>query len=160
MAGKASIYTIATTGQSESNARTANTIVEFGAGATNPDANSHIRKITKHYIEDLSIHPNPNRHLSEIQDGKLGTIEYIIEGWHEDPDSNAGHTRLDAMMIADKSNASLPFGIFGIRYNEMSQHDFNPDSTKGLILFDYIVDKLDEQGKANFICRLYRNGAV
>ncbi len=161
MAGTAAIYTISSDGEDETDAESANTIIEFGDGASNPDALAQITNISKRYVEDLSLHPNPNRHLTEIQDGKLGTIEYIIEGRIENPDSAGFNTRLDTMMTSDKSNASLPYGIFGVRYDAMSGLiDFNPSATQGLILFDAFVSKKDEFGKATFMLRLYQNGSV
>ncbi len=159
--GTSAIYRIDTTGETESDATTANEIIEFGTGATNPDARSILKSVRIQHIEDLSIHPNPNRHLSQIQANKLGTIEYIIRGEFKRPDSAGGVTKLLNWMTNDKTNTSLPFGRFGIRVDNISQLDLTPSATIGLILFNsWIEDVEDFQSNAEFELHLYRNGSV
>ena len=161
MAGTAAIFRIDAVGDTEVTARTANQIVEFGTGAINPDAKSHASFISKHYIRDVSIHPNPNRELSAIQDGKLGTIEVIIRGFVDDP-SNAGlHSRIDTWMTNAMTNAALPFGRIGIRWDNSNTFNLTPSATIGYILFDYILEDVEEfQNKHTFTLRLFRNGSV
>ena len=161
MAGTAAIYRIDANGDTEATARTANQIVEFGTGATNPDAKSHASFISFQYLRDVSIHPNPNRELSQIQDGKLGTIEVTIRGFIEDP-SNAGmFARVDAWMTNAQANASLPFGRIGIRWDNSNTFDLTPTSAFGYILFDFKIEDVEEfQNKHAFTLRLYRNGSV
>lgn len=162
MAGTASLFRIESTGQTESTARTAGTIIEFNStSGGSPDDSSKIDSLDIHYIEDISVHPNPNRHLSQIQDGKLGTIEFVIKGHIDNPDSAGLIGKFKTFMENDKTNTSLPFGKFGIRYDNMSQFDLTPTSTQGLILFDFQIKDVEEfQNKAEWIARLYRNGSV
>lgn len=161
MAGTASIYRIDSNGDTESTARTANEIVEFNGSSLNPDDLSYTTSFKTHYINDVSLHPNPNRHLTQIQDGKLGIIEIEIQGVFSTPDSALGITRFDAWMKNDKTNTSLPFGRFGIRYDNMSQFDLTPTSTTAYILYDFEVIDVDEyQDKASWVARLYKNGTA
>jgi len=161
MAGTASIYRIDANTETEATARTANEIIEFGTGATNPDARSHLASLRIHFTEDLSIHPNPNRHLSQIQAGKLGVQIVTIKGYFDRPASAGGITKLINWMTNDKTNSALKFGRFGIRADNMSQVDQTPSTTIGYILQDFFVEDIEEfQNRANFECILYRDGAV
>jgi hypothetical protein len=161
MAGTASIFRIDSNGDTESDARTANQIVEFNGTSLNPDDRSFVESLEVHYINDISIHPNPNRHLSQIQDGKLGLIELTIKGSFTTPDSATAIARFNNWMIQDKTNSSLVYGRFGLRYDNMSQLDLTPSTTIGYILYDFIVKDVEEfQNKAVWEARLYRNGAI
>lgn len=162
MAGTASIFRIDSNGDTEASARTANQIIEFNGTGLNPDDRSNVTSFRANYLEDISMHPNPNRHLTQIQDGKLGTVEFEIQGVFTMPISSAGAiARFHNWMKADKTNSSLPYGRFGIRYDNMSQFDLTPSSTIGLILYQFEVFDVDEfQGKASFVARLYRNGSI
>ena len=158
VAGTASIYRIDTTGDTETTAEAASETVEFNGGTT-PDALGSTDSLEIHMIEDVSLHPNPNRHLSQIQDGKLGTKELILKGFFKTPDSAGGIAKINNWMIADKTNASLPFGRFGIRYDNMSQFDLTPSATVAYILYDFVVKDVEEfQDKAEFTIRMYLNG--
>ncbi len=160
VAGTASIFRIDANTETETSAETANQTVEFNGGA-NPDALSSTDSLEVHYIEDVSIHPNPNRHLSQIQDGKLGTLEIILKGHFKTPNSAGAIAKFNNWMINDKTNASLPFGRFGLRYDNMSQLNLTPSTTIGYILYDFVVKDVEEyQDKAEFTARLYRNGAI
>ena len=161
MPGTASIFRIDATGDTEADAVTANQIVEFNTGAVNPDSRSHLSSVKLKMIEDVAIHPNPNRHLSRVSDSKLGTIEYTITGYFDRPAAATGITRFFNWMIQDKTNSDLDFGRFGIRVDNMSQVDLTPSGTIGLILVDFEVADIDEfQSHAPFTARLLRSGSV
>lgn len=161
MAGSASIFRIDTVGDTESDARTASQIVEFNGTGLTPDDQSFIESLEVHYIEDVSIHPNPNRHLSQIQDGKLGMIELTLRGTMTTPNTALAIQVFNNWMIQDKTNSSLAFGRFGLRYDNMSQLNLTPSGTIGYILYDFIIKDVEEfQDKAVWEARLYRNGSV
>ena len=158
-AGTASIFRLSTGTTTEAAAKAANDIIEFNGTSLNPDDNGSITLMELHYIEDLSIQPNPNRHLSEIQDGKLGTMELIITGNFKNPHTAGGIAKFQTWMINDKDDTTFVFGRFGIRYNKMTQIEVLPTATQGYILFDFQLTDVEEfQNKVNFIARFYKNG--
>ena len=159
-AGTAAIFRIDAVNDTEASAKTANQLVEFNGG-DEPDALASCDSMQVHLIEDVSIHPNPNRHLSQIQDGKLGLKEILVKGHFKTPNSAGGILKFNNWMIQDKTNAALPFGRFGLRYDNMSQFDLTPSATIGYILYDFIVKDVEEfQNKAEFEARLYLNGTA
>jgi hypothetical protein len=144
MAGTASVYRIDTTGETESDARTANQIIEFNTGATNPDALSFLESFNDHWIEDISEHPNPKKALNKLQDALLGKRELVLRGWFEDPDNAGGTVRISTWMKDAKTNASLPAGRFGIRIDDLSNLDIAPSATVAWILYDATVEVLPD----------------
>ena len=157
-AGTAAVFRIDTTGDTEATAKTANQIIEFNGG-NNPDALASTDSLNVHLIEDVSLHPNPNRHLTQIQDGKLGLKEITLRGHFKTPSSAGGIAKFNNWMIQDKTNASLPFGRFGLRYDNMSQFDLTSSATIALMLYDFEVeDVVEYQDKATFAARFYTNG--
>lgn len=160
MAGTGAVYRIDTTGDTEATARTANQIIEFGTGATNPDAKSFIEAFNVQWIEDTSRHPNPKKALDNIQDGLLGTREVILRGWFEDPDNASGPAKISTWMKEAKTNASLPFGRFGIRVDDFSTiGDQTPSATVGYLLFDAELDiPPDHPYECNFTLKFYLTG--
>lgn len=168
MADPSSIFRIDATGQTEENAYTGTglvgdiaQIVEFNNTGLVPDDQSNITSLEVNYKSDLSIHPNPATHLSLIQDGKLGTIEIIINGIFTSPKTAGGIQKIQSWMIEDKTNTSLPFGRFGLRYTNMPQFDLVPTATTAYYLYDFIVKDVEEfQAKATFQIRLYKNGTA
>ena len=161
--GTFSIFRIDATGDIEVTAQGYGTpqVLEFNVGATRPDARSHISSVNIKYTEDISIHPNPNRHLSQIQAGKLGVQILTVRGYFETPNSAQGIVKLQNWMTTDKTNASLPYGRFGIRSANMTQIALTPTSTFGYVLQDVeITDVEDVQNKAEFTAVLYRNGSI
>lgn len=161
--GTFSVFRIDTTGDTETTAQGYGTpsVVEFNTGATRPDSRSHVSSVNIKMTEDISIHPNPNRHLSQIQGGKLGAQIVTIRGYFETPASAQGIGKLLSWMSNDKDNASLPFGRFGIRSSNMNQLDLTPSATSAYILVDFdLTDVEDVQNRADFTITLYRNGAV
>jgi len=161
--GTFSIFRIDAAGDTEitSQGYATPSVVEFNVGASRPDARSHTSSVNIKYTEDISIHPNPNRHLSQIQAGKLGVQVLTIRGYFETPNSAQGIAKLINWMENDKTNASLPFGRFGIRSSNMTQIALTPSATAGYILVDVdITDVEDIQNVADFTAVLYRNGSV
>ncbi len=160
MAGSASIYRIDANGDTESDARTANQIVEFNGG-TNPDALSFLETYDVHWIEDISKHPNPKKALDKLQDGLLGTREVVLTGWLENPDNSVGQVRLSTWMKDAKANASLPVGRFGIRVDDFSDvADQTPSSSTAYMLHDVqLTIPPDHPYECNFIIKLWMNGA-
>ena len=160
-AGTASIFRLSTGTTTEAAAKTANEIIEFNGTSLSPDDNGKIESMTLQYVEDLSIQPNPNRHLSQIQDGKLGTMELTIKGSFINPDTAGGIAEFQSWMIADKTDATFVFGRFGIRYNKMTQIEVLPTATQGYILFDFeLIDIEEFQNIAKFVARFYKNGTA
>ena len=161
MAGTASVFRIDANLDTEVTAAAANQIVEFGTGATNPDAKSHASSISIRYLRDVSVHPNPTRELSQLQDGKLGTIEVIITGFVDDPDNAGLFARVNAWMVNAQTNSSLKFGRFGIRWDNMTVLDLTPSGTIGYLISEFFMDDIEEyQNKATFTLKLLRNGSV
>jgi hypothetical protein len=159
--GTASIFRIDAVGEGEADAETANQTIEFNTGAGNPDARGHLSSVTVELDEDTSSHPNPNRHLTQWQANKLGTIIVTFRGYFDKPTSAGGITRFINWMTNDKTNAALKFGRFGIRVNNMSQLDLTPSGAIGYILKKVTVTDVEEyQSRAEFVAVLYRNGAV
>jgi len=160
--GTASIFRITTTGDTEATQKTAgDELIEFNAGATEPDARSHLSSLRISFTEDISIHPNPNRHLSQIQAGKLGTQIVTIKGYFDRPAASGGLTQFLNWMKEDKTNASLPFGRFGIRIDNVNQLNITPVTAFGYILHSVWIEDIEEyQSRANFECVLYRNGTA
>jgi len=161
MAGTASIYRIDANGEFESDARTANEVVEFNTGATNPDARSFLESTSTHWVEDVSTHKNPKKALDKKQDGLLADRELILTGWLEDPD-NAGATAVLANWMKEaKTNASLPFGRFGVRNDNFTTiGDQVPSTLVGYLLHDVILEiPPDHPYECNFTIKLWMNGA-
>lgn len=158
MAGTASIFRIAVTGETEVDAVTANQIIEFNDG-TNPDARSFLETATWQWIEDTSAHPNPNKALNKIQDGLLATREVTLTGWFEDPDNAGGIAKISNWMKDAKTNASLPNGRFGVRIDDLSTLDINPSAATAYLLHDANVEiPRDHPFEANFTLKLYLVG--
>ncbi len=161
MAGTASVYRVTSASDTESDARTANDIVEFNGTSMAPDDNSFASNITIEYNYDISIHPNPARHLSQSQDNKLGTIIVTINGYFSDPDGASGIDEIITWLIADQSNAAFPFGRIGIRWDNLDQFNLNPTATVGYLIKSFVVQDVEEfQDKATFTMVLYKNGTA
>ncbi len=158
-AGTASIFRLSVGVTTEAAAKTAGDIIEFNGTSLSPDDNSNLTSLSIQYIEDLSIQPNPNRHLSQLQDGKLGTQELTIKGRFVNQISAGGILKFMTWMNTDKTDTSYPFGRFGIRYNKMTQVENIPTAIQGYILFDFELNDVDEfQNIATFTARFYKNG--
>ena len=161
VSGTASIFRIDANGETETTAEAANETIEFGTGATDPDAFSHLESVEIEYDEDTSTHPNPNRHLSQIQANKLGTQIVTFKGFFDRPNSSGGITKLNNWMVNDKDATGLKFGRFGIRVDTMSQLNLTPSTTIGYILKSVVIKDIEEyESRAEFTAIFYRNGAI
>ena len=160
MAGTASVYRITSNGQTESNARSLNQIIEFNTGATNPDGRSFLESFSNHWMEDISEHPNPKKALNKLQDALLGKRELILNGWFEDPDNAFAIVVLANWMNDPKTNASLPAGRFGVRIDDMTDIDVDPPTaTTAYLLYDAVVEvPPDHPFEANFTLKFWLNG--
>ena len=159
MAGSAVVYRIDSTGQSETNARAANQVIEFNTGASNPDSRSFLESVNHHWMEDISEHPNPKKPLNKLQDALLGKRDLTLTGWFEDPEFAAGPVRISTWMKDPKTNASLPAGRFGIRIDDLDFLDIAPSATVAWLLYDAIVEvPPDHPFEANFILKFWLNG--
>lgn len=161
VSGTASIYRIDTSGQTEINAEgfSPSQTIEFNTGATTPDALSFLESYFVHWVEDVSQHKNPKKALDKLQDGLLGTRELVLSGWFENPDTSAGLVKLADWMGDPKTNASLPFGRFGVRVDDISNLDIVPSATVGWLLHDVVLDiPPDHPYECNFTIKLWLNG--
>ncbi len=155
MAGDSVIYRLDTVGENEGNAPEK---IEFNQGIV-PDNTGRNVTSNWHGVRDISIHPNPNKAQSIIQDGKLGTMEVVISGYFVKPPSTLGKGLFFDWMREDADNDSLPFGRFGVRINDLAEVDMNPDANKGYILYDCYCERVqDSPNEVMFIAKLYRNG--
>lgn len=159
MAGTAAVYRIDTNGDVESDAETANEIIEFGSGAANPDAFSFIEEAYWHWLEDVSTHKNPKKALDKKQDNLLADRELIIRGWFEDPDSAGGVALISNWMKEAKTNASLPNGRFGVRIDDITTLDIIPSTGVGYLLYDAeVFIPPDHPFEANFTMKFWLVG--
>jgi hypothetical protein len=160
LAGTGAIYRIDANGDLESDAKTAGQIIEFNGGAT-PDTTGRITEPGIRWGRAVSLHTNPGRILDQVQDNKLSYKEITITGYFVDHDSTVGPDKFDEWMRGNATNASLPFGRFGLRSDDFATAsiDLVPTSTKGYILYDVEVHKTEvPHDQVSFIAKLYRNG--
>lgn len=162
-AGTAAVFRIDATGGTEVSATAAGQTIEFNLG-TAPDANGNMSSTSIRYIEDVSIHPNPNVHLSKIQAGKLGTKEVTLVGWFTNPNTasvSGGILLFNSWMTQDKTNADLKFGRFGVRLDNLSVLNLTPSGSIGYLLHDLYIELMeDSPNEATFVAKLYLNGAA
>ena len=155
MAGDSVIYRLDGPGGNEGNAPEK---IEFNLGLV-PDATGRNVNSFWDAKRDVSIHPNPNKNLSIIQDGKLGTIEVTIAGYFVDPPGTGGKGLLFSWSTESADNDDYPFGRFGIRIDDLAEVNLNPDQTRGYILHDVHCERVeDSPDEVMFIAKLYRNG--
>jgi hypothetical protein len=158
VAGTASLFRIDTTGQTETTAEAAGNTVEFNGGTT-PDAKSFLETARAQWVEDISEHPNPKKALNNLQDGLLKHRELVLTGWFEDPNNASGIAKLGTFMKDAKTNASLPFGRFGVRIDDISVWNQTPSASVGYILYDVDIHiPEDHPYEANFTIKLWMNG--
>ena len=160
LAGTNSIFRVTAPGDTELNVTSAN-LIEFNTGAVVPDATGRMQETRVHDIEDISFQPNPNRHLDQLQDGKLGTREYILTGYIKKTGTSNIVVNLSNWMAQDKTNSDFKFGRFGVRLDDMSDDNLSPSGTIGLLLYD--VERYRPENEPEiigFILKLYRNGSI
>jgi hypothetical protein len=159
MAGDIAVFRVTNPGDNESNVGNSEKI-EFNTGAV-PDATGKMVESSWQSRRDLSIHPNPNRALNTIQDGKLGTIEVILTGYIKDPRSTVIPVNLFNWMSQTATNNDFKFGRFGIRNDDMSVIDLTPSAALGYILHDVYVQRvLNSPNEQGIILKFYRTGSI
>jgi hypothetical protein len=160
MAGTGAIFRIDANGDLESDARTAGQIIEFNGGVV-PDTTGRITDPSIHWGRSVSFHTNPQRTLDQVQDNKLSFKEVVLSGYFVDSDATVGPDKFDEWFKEDGTNASLPFGRFGIRNDDFASASNNlvPTSTKGYILYDAEVHDVETpRDQVSFVAKFYRNG--
>jgi hypothetical protein len=160
-AGTVAIFRIDANGEFEADAKTANQLIEFNDDAEEPDGNGHVESVDVEYIEDISIHSNPGRHLNHIQANKLGTWIIRVKGFFEDPNNAGGLTLFKTWMTQDKDSSALPYGRFGFRDSNVTNLSVSPTDQFGLILQNVkVIDVPEFENRVDFEFVLYRNGSV
>lgn len=164
-AGSGAIYRIDTAGDTETTARDVydpTQVIEFNSGAV-PDATGKMTGTSFQMVRSVNFHPNPRRALDKIQDGLLSYIDVTITGYFINHDTTIGPQQFYDWMKDPATNASLPFGRFGLRLDDFGAVDklldFVPIATSGYILYDVFVEDLEvPRDEVGFIAKLYRNG--
>ena len=160
MAGTNAIFRVTNAGDNEGNVASTEKI-EFNTGAAVPDATGKMIETRVHEIEDISFQPNPNRHLDQLQAGKLGTKEYILTGYIKKTGSSPIVVNFANWMKQDKDITDFPFGRYGVRLDDMSDDDVTPSATIGCLLYDVERFRPENQPEIiGFIAKLYRNGTI
>jgi len=162
MAGGSAIFRIATSGDTEATARTAKDIIEFDGGSV-PDQTGSMVETDIRWKRDVNPHPNPRRSMTKWQDGKLGIIEVTIAGYFTDKTNTVGPHLFHNWQVESGTNASLPWGRWGIRVDDFSTATINlvPTSTEAYLLHDaYVTARETDRGTLGFIAKFYRNGAT
>ena len=157
MAGDSVIFRVTNPGDTESNVAPSEKI-EFNTG-TVTDQNGQAQRSNWHAVRDISIHPNPNKPQSIIQDGKLGTIEVVIAGFFRNPITTVAKNKLFDWSKEDADSDDFPFGRFGLRINDLIETTMLPTIDRGYILYDVFVERPENSpDEVGFIIKLYRNG--
>jgi len=156
MAGDSAIFRVTNPGDTESSVGAGDKI-EFNGGLV-PDPTGKMISSSWHMIRDISIHPNPNKALNVIQDGKLGTLEVIMAGYFSSPVTSGGKVNLfDWMSESATSNPNFRYGRFGVRIDDLSEVDLTPDADRGYILYDVFIERVpDSPNEVALIAKLYR----
>ena len=160
MAGSISIFRIDSVGQTEATAIAAGQVIEFNSG-TSPDTTGRIVEPGLIWSRGTNFHPNPRRALDKIQDGLLSFKEVVLVGFAVDHDATLIPAKFDEWMSEAATNASLPFGRFGLRVDDFASGPSNltPNATQGYILYHVeTIDVESPKDQVNIIAKLYRNG--
>lgn len=161
-AGSGAIFRIDTAGDTEADAKTASQIIEFNGGAA-PDTTGKMVATGFRMIRDVSPHPNPKRALTKWQDNLLGTMEVVITGHFVDHVVTTGPAKFFNWQKEAGTNASLPFGRFGLRFNDFAGGtlDLTPSATVGYLLVDVDIHDVETpRDWVTFIARFVRNGTI
>lgn len=154
--GDSAIFRVTNPGDTETSVGAGDKI-QFNGG-TVPDLFGHMVTTSWHALRDISVHPNPNKALNVVQDGRLGTIEVILAGYFTRPVQSGGKINFyDWMSDPATSNPNFRYGRFGIRIDDLSEIDLTPSSSRGYILYDVYVERVpDSPNEVGFIAKLYR----
>lgn len=157
MAGTAAVFRVTSPGDTETSVGPTEKI-EFNQGVV-PDNTGKLVRSNWHAIEDLSIHPNPNKAQNIIQVGELGSIEVVLAGYFKNPQVTLGKGNLFTWALEGKDNDDFEFGRFGLRVTDLSEVNMTPTNAKGYILYDVYVERVeDSPDEVGFILKFYRNG--
>jgi len=136
--------------------------IEFNAGSI-PDATGRSISSAFRMSRDTNIHPNPRRVLNQIQDSLLGLTDITITGYFVSHASTLGPKNFYNWQREDGTNASLPFGRFGLQIPSFANGllDQTPTATTAYLLYDIDVQDVDDpRDKVPFIARFYLNGTA
>jgi len=157
MAGSGAIFRVTSGGDTEASVASTEKI-EFSTGAAAPDADGKMTSSSVHWVRDISVHPHPKKKLNRLQDGLLGTKEIIVVGYFTNPDTAGGITNFDVWEDDPMTNTAFPFGRIGIRIDDMPRFDLLPTATKGYLLHDVFVERIEgSPNEASFVARLFLN---
>ena len=112
-------------------------------------------------VRNFNIHPTPNRHLNQLEDGKLDYVEVVVRGIIISPSSEQASSNLYTWMKQDMVNSNYPKGRIGYRSDKFPVFDVVPTATIGYFLtsvnFEYDYEFED---RLAFTAILRRNGTV
>lgn len=160
MAGSIAIFRIDSAGQTEATANAAGQVIEFNGGLV-PDNTGRIVEPGLAWARGVNFHPNPRRPLDKIQDGLLSFKEVILSGHTNLHNATVIPDKLDEWFREPATNASLPFGRFGVRSDGFGTASINltPNATQGYILYEgQATDVETPKDQVSIIAKLYRNG--
>ena len=137
--------------------------VDFDGDSATPDARSHIETygITMTLVTQANPVPDSNN-PSGLQDTGLAIVQYEITGFFE----GSGGTPLGIALFRDwlredKTNATYPFGRFGIRNDQRAEFNVVSTSTKGLMLEHFETnEEYEYTGRTGFTVSLRFNGDI
>ena len=142
--------------------------IDFDTSTSNgvsitPDARSHIEtyNVTMTLVSQENPVPDTNN-PSGLQDTGLAVVQYELTGFFDGTGSTAlGIAQFRDWLREDKTNATYPFGRFGIRNDQRAEYNVVSTSTKGLMLEHFEVTEVYEYtGRTEFTVRLRFNGDI
>ena len=150
-----------TTPQSGSEAAAGSDKIEFDIGSV-PDNTGHIADTEIHMGRDTSENPKPkSNNPNELQDNGLGTLEYTITGFIENPINSQVAAKIRDWMREAGTDSKFAYGRFGIRMDDNPAFKVTPATTYGLLLTDFKFTRIGEwQYRAAFVATLRFNGAI
>ena len=137
--------------------------VDFDGDSATPDAKSHIETygVTMTLVTQENPVPDSNN-PSGLQDTGLAIVQYEITGFFD----GTGGTPLAVAQFRDwlredKTNATYPFGRFGIRNDQRAEYNVVSEATQGLMLEHFETnDEYEYTGRTGFTVRLRFNGDI
>ena len=137
--------------------------VDFDGDAVVPDAKSHIEtyNVTMTLVTQENPVPDTNN-PSGLQDTGLAVCSYEITGFFDGTGGTAlGIALFRDWLREDKTNATYPFGRFGIRNDQRAEYNVVSTSTKGLMLEHFETnEEYEYTGRTGFTVRLRFNGDI
>lgn len=109
----------------------------------------------------IAVNAKPKEALDELQDTGFSELTVVLTGSIKEPKNNGliyAH-KLKTWMLEDKTNASFPYGRFGLRMNDFSIFNLTPNANRGYIISDVSFTRDGEtSGKIGVIITLRLNG--